>query len=139
MSNNKEYDFKTSHVMGFAKIVESLKTGQIDKISIPEGSSFAILTHSAIITAELYNLYPDTEGEDGEFKFDSDDAQRLIVKTIHEGVSDKANENSGTFPIYLQNAVIKSFSNPSNEFKLAFLCLYSDQVLGVTFGKFQMN
>lgn len=135
MSEQMSLDFKAAHINAFGGVVKSLASGELENISLPKKSVFIIVTQSSYITAEIFDTSPETYAN-GEFKFDSTEAQKLVVNTVYKEVSGIFQNGSKTpSPIYLKNAVVRSFANNEKSVRFEFLCIYSDQVLGISLGQ----
>jgi hypothetical protein len=130
MGNKNNFDFKSVHISGIAALVEGLKKGKLEPLESPN-MKFSILTHSALITADLF----DFEVPEG-VEINKEHLLRILVKEANNSVNKQVSEPGiiTARPIYLKNAVIRSFSNFEFKVHAEFLCVYSDQVVGITLG-----
>lgn len=133
MSDTVTVDFKSAHILAFGGVVDAFNKGEIASISLPKKVALMIVTHSAAITANILDTAPNTTDENGNLNFNSDEARKLVINSVNKEVAALFSGVNGiTAPINLKNVTIRSFSNPNEVIKLDFLCLYSDQVLGIS-------
>jgi hypothetical protein len=123
-------DYKAYHATAFGILVDTLKENR--DFSVPDDTKVMIMTHSAVISAELFQL--DDPSDSSKQETPSEMVIRMSVQNLHDHVLTNDELQKNSTPIYLKNVSIRPFSNPQSEVKLAFLCLYSDQIVGVTFG-----
>jgi hypothetical protein len=127
---------KALHVLGVSAVLEKIRDGEIGSISIDSDSRLMILTHSALLTADLYtgNLNGDSDSNPAE------DPLFFMLKNV-QAAYDNSREgiDNKLIPIYLKDVTIKPLSNTQETTKLPFLCLYSDQIVGITFGSVALD
>lgn len=125
---------KFKHLLSISAAINALKKGINDEsfsVNLPEETTLLLLTHSALITGDFY--IPENETE--KTKFEEKELLDLLFLQASKAYNDDGNDIS--IPIYLKNVTIRPFSNPDSGANLAFLCVYSDQIVGVSFGEIQ--
>ena len=125
-------NYKLKHLIAMSAVIETLKTGIADNdfsVSMSEDTKMMFYTSSACISGDFY--LPDQDS--GITQFSEKELLDVIIKTSSEVLKD--NGTSESSPIYLKNVTITPFSNPNVKMKLEFFCLYSEQVVGLSFGQ----
>ncbi|WP_034440340.1 hypothetical protein [Clostridium ihumii] len=123
----------------FCKSIDFLKSGELKNISVGENTTIVILTNFGImegIPLKLSNT-KDTPSEilineliPKIFEIRNDEIIRLKEK----------NENlsliNDTSSILLKDVTIRPYSNPECISHIKYLTLFSDQIVGISFGEF---
>lgn len=138
-------DFKGLYVSVFANSMDLLRSGKIEQMNVGPNTKLIIMTHSAQITADLFHAIDEEEN----YKHDDDisRALKIFLKSIryvvHQHISDVEQKMDYTevkfgnqsHVIHLRDAVVTPFSNPSHTFTYKYLSIFSDQIVGISFGE----
>lgn len=127
MSELQRNNVKEANILATNAAIQVLKKGVGDGLLGPSDNSLIILTHSAQITAEQYGPSENSSAE--ELIADSFIENILKVTESHVGP-----DKDSPKPIYLKNVRLVPFSAPETTFTYAFLTVFTDQIVAVTFG-----
>ncbi|EJW14776.1 hypothetical protein M5X00_31595 [Paenibacillus alvei] len=140
-------DCKGNHVERFSNAIEFLKTSE--KFDQYRNSKVVLLTHSTQITGDVFHL-DDEDSEDDEFSFAFTSAKSIATatrNTFNEAIIEHEKthtEKPISFSnvhkvIHLRNAVVMPLANPANKFNYHYLAVYTDQVVGLSFGEVEIE
>ncbi|BFH15645.1 hypothetical protein WJ0W_003540 [Paenibacillus melissococcoides] len=135
-------DFKSYHITRYADTVESLKSGK--EVQFGPDTKVMFLTHSAQITGNVVDALSDGVDE-------SETRTEIFLKTFMRTITNSiikelsgdesgAPVESAAFSnifkvINLKNVEVMMFSNPENIFSYNHMTLYTDQIVGISFGE----
>lgn len=135
-------DFKSYHISRYADMVERLKSGE--KVQFGPNTKVVILTHSAQVTGTLIDTLTE---ETNESETESQIFIRTFLRTLTESLVKELSGNESGKPvekaafsnvfkvINLKDAQVTPFADPQTVFSYSHLTLYTDQVVGITFGE----
>ncbi|MBB6176421.1 hypothetical protein HNQ82_001235 [Anoxybacillus tengchongensis] len=125
-------DLKALTARVFVNSIEGLKNGKIKDVSIDPNTEILFFTHFGVVSGSLYNP-PDDEFDPvyslHEVILKARDS--LLSSYIEDGVKRMVNDKSF---VLLKDVTIKPYANNDNSYKLAYFVLYSDAILGLSFG-----
>ncbi|MGG0727278.1 hypothetical protein [Bacillus paramycoides] len=130
-------DLKKATVDSFCHTIDALKSSEQDGLSIDLATKLIFFTNFGMITGNLLDSYlPKSDEEkmierfhEGVFMFRD---SQLNKSFDEEDITEILNK---TGCIALTNVEVSYHANPSNVQMLPYLLLFSDQVVGLTFGK----
>lgn len=135
---NDSLDLKAFTFECFSTAIEILKSGEIEGISIGENTSVLILTDIGLVEGTIMMKNPANTNPNERF------AHFVMTNTINafnEQLDKIKSENSAlsiinnSDSIILKNVVITPYSNPGSKINLATLILFTDKILGISFGE----
>jgi hypothetical protein len=132
-------DLKALTTSVFANAIEGLKNGEIKEVSMDPNTEILFFTHFGVVSGSLYNPPEENDEFDPTYYlheaiFKSRDS--LLSSYIEDGAKRLVNGESF---LLLKDVIIKPYVNHNNSYKLAYFLLYSDAILGVSFGHQQVE
>jgi hypothetical protein len=127
-------DLKALTANAFANVIENIKNGKIEEISMDSNTEIFFFTHFGLVSGSLY-IPPEENDEFDPVYF----LHKVIFKTrdsllssyIEKSVKRLTNDSSF---ILLKDVTIKPYANPDAPYNLPYFLLYSDAILGISFG-----
>lgn len=120
---------KAKHLFTFANIIEMLREGiedaNLGKTKLSDDVQVVFLTSSCQIRANIQELSTPYENSS-----DTEKVLSILNSALNNIFEGKETPES----IHLKNVTVQPFSNPNQAFALEYLCLYADQIVGVSFG-----
>lgn len=136
-------DFKKTVINYFFQMVNAIKNGEIEGVTFGEKNTVRILTNFGLIEGKVINF--DEEGMEqitAEKDFASifysaaiKGADMSMAKYEDEIGSDKLKVVNQTGRLVLADAVVSPYANPQNKFSISRLLVFTDQIVGITFGE----
>ncbi|MEW5321302.1 hypothetical protein V2J23_03935 [Geobacillus thermoleovorans] len=132
-------DLKALTASVFVNSIEGLKNGKIKDVSIDPNTEILFFTHFGVVSGSLYN--PPEENDEFDPVYSLHEVilkarDSLLSSYIEDGVKRMVNDKSF---LLLKDVTIKSYANNDNSYKLAYFVLYSDAILGLSFGSRKME
>lgn len=135
-------DFKKAVASYFYGMIDMAKNGELDGITIGEKTNVKILTNFGTIDGRA--IYFD---EASEGKMATDDSASFLYASVIKAVdmtmadqeakigSDNLRVINQTGRLVLADAVVTPYANPSFKFNYTRLLVFTDQIVGITFGE----
>lgn len=128
-------DLRFLTVNCFNGAIELLKAGKLKNISMTRETQTIIITNFGVITGKILNW--EENQEDDFFKATIDGAvdsrNKLLSKIEQENTEELRPINDSSF-IVVKNANIKPYANPTSNFSIAEMILFTDQIVGLSAG-----
>jgi len=130
-------DVKTITLYSFASTLQSIKDGLIKEISIDSSTTVSLLTNFGVITGDIEDISGDPDHAEDITKLN-----KIILKARNHALVENEKalgedvqvvNNSGI--IVIANARVTIFSNPNAFFNFQKLFLFTDQIVGFTYGQ----
>lgn len=136
-------DLKSLTFQCFNTAIEVLKSNEFEGISVSPNTSLVILTDFGIIQG---SYIPNLESEDDS----NESAGEIFVRTITGKVFEIRNKRlvelksenpelkliNDSSSIVLSDVTITPYSNPSSKSHIGLLTLFTDQIVGFSFGEY---
>jgi hypothetical protein len=127
-------DLKALTANVFAKTIENIKNGMIEEISMDPDTEILFFTHFGLVSGSQY--IPPEENDEFDpayflYKTVLETRDSLLSSYIENGVKRLVNDSGF---ILLKDVTIRPYANPGTSYNLAYFLLYSDAVLGISFG-----
>ncbi|WP_432199270.1 hypothetical protein [Anoxybacillus gonensis] len=127
-------DLKALTAKTFANVIENIRNGKIEEISMDPNTGIWFFTHFGIVSGSLYIPSEENDAFDPTYFL-----HKLIFKTrdsllssyIEKGVARLTNDSSF---VLLKDVTVKTYASPGTPYKLGYFLLYSDAILGISFG-----
>ncbi|WP_240371720.1 hypothetical protein [Anoxybacteroides rupiense] len=132
-------DLKTLTTSVFANTIEGLKNGKFKEVSMDPNTEILFFTHFGVVSGSLYNPPEENDEFDPTYFFHEailKTRDSLLSSYIEDGAKRLVNDESF---LLLKDVTVKPYANHSNSYKLAYFVLYSDAILGVSFGRQQVE
>ncbi|WP_062678864.1 hypothetical protein [Parageobacillus toebii] len=127
-------DLKSLTANVFANSIENLRNGKIEKISMDSDTEILFFTHFGLVSGSQYNPPEENDEFDPIYLLHESMLKMrdsLLSSYIEDGVKRLVNDSGF---ILLKDVTIKPYANPDASYKLAYFLLYSDAILGISFG-----
>jgi hypothetical protein len=130
-------DLKALTANAFANVIENIKNGKIEEISADPNTEIWFFTHFGLVSGSLYIPPEENDAFDPTYflhKVIFKTRDSLLSSYIEKSV--KRLTNNSSF-VLLKDVTIKPYASPDASYKLAYFLLYSDAILGISFGSQQ--
>lgn len=136
-------DFKKILVFGIFNLIQRIKDGKVEDVSMGKNTSVSVMTNFGLVSGRVMLFDNESEKE----IIDTRDFGSLFyletVKSVDKvmaNLEDKIGPETikvinQTGRLMLADVTITPFANPQNKYKLARLLLFTDQIVGITFGE----
>jgi hypothetical protein len=140
MSNEKpkllteRIDLKAFTANVFGTSIEKIKNGELENISLDPNTELVFFTPFGSVVGEIYIPPKDTDKFDAVSFFHEafiNARDSLLSSYIEDGVKRLTNDSSF---VLLKNAKIRLFTGPNVAYNLEYFLLYSDAILGMSYG-----
>lgn len=136
-------DFKKIVISYIFEMIDTLKKGELEGLSIGEKTTVRILTNFGIIDGKAINFDEESEKEILNEKNNPSAlyaiANRGVDMTMADYEAKIGSDNlkviNQTGKLVLTDAVVTPYANPQGKFNISRMLIFTDQIVGVTFGE----
>lgn len=136
-------DFKKSIATSIFSLIQDMREGKFEGVSLGPNTTAAVITNFGLVRGKVVLF--DNESEKGIYE--NHDYDSLIymqaIKTLDESMANFETEVGSesvklvnyTGRLVLADAVVTPYANPQSSFNFSRLLLFTDQIVGITFGE----
>ena len=136
-------DFKKIVISYIFEMIDALKKGELESLSIGEKTTVRILTNFGIVEGKVINFDEESEKEILNEKNNPSAlyaiANRGVGMTMADYEakigSDNLRVTNHTGRLVLTDAVVMPYANPQGKFNISRMLIFTDQIVGITFGE----
>lgn len=128
---SEAFEYKGTHIARFTEAFNALKEEDETSVALSE-AKIVLLTHTANITGEIIDL--DEAVAFSESQLLAATVSRAIRDSIREEHEMNTPENAKV--IHLKNATVTPFAAPDTKMTYYYLAVYTDQIVGISFGDY---
>lgn len=128
-------DLRFYTVNCFSEAIEYIKAGKIENVSMSQDTKTIIITNFGIITGDILNYGEEEDGDILKAIIDGTvgSRNRSLSEIEEENTENLRPINDSSF-IIVKNAKIRPYANFTNNFKIAEMMLFTDQIVGLSAG-----
>lgn len=130
-------DFKKMTVMTFFDAIERMKKGEIEGVTIGSKTALRVITNFGLIEGKA--VFLDASGKQSApvdtLYFALLQGADILMSDLEADITpENLRTINQTGRLLLKDVIITPFSSPQNKFSLERLLIFTDQIVGITFG-----
>ncbi|MEZ2659278.1 hypothetical protein [Aneurinibacillus aneurinilyticus] len=144
-------DVKKYILGAFNTLVKGIQSGKMKGVEVGKDNQIMILTNFGTVYGNIQSLTEEHDNNNAtpwdasqEFmKIINEQALQLSEHLLSRDEKEISPENlrviNHSSPIYLENVTVIPYANPSSNLKFPSLLIFSDQIVGISFGSPQVK